>query len=117
MIKAISLLKRKPGISLEEFSKHYEEVHVPLAMKHFPFKRYARNYLSGADAEQLGFDCITEVWFETMEDCEAAAAFSASKAYKVISDDEERFMDRAKIVAFIVDERVTERKKRQGNHR
>ena len=48
-----------------------------------------------------------------MADCEAAAAFSASKDYKVISDDEEKFMDRDKIVAFIVDERVTERKKRR----
>jgi len=113
MIKAISLLKRKPGISLEEFCEHYEQVHVPLAMKHFPFQRYARNYLAGPDAEQLGFDCITEVWFETMEDCEAAATFSASKDYKVISDDEEKFMDRSKIVAFIVEERVTERKKRR----
>jgi uncharacterized protein (TIGR02118 family) len=114
MIKAISLLKRKPGISLEEFSQHYEEVHVPLAMRHFPFKRYARNYItSPPGAEELGFDCITEVWFETMGDCEAAAAFSASKAYKVISDDEEKFMDRDKIVAVIVDEWVTERKKRR----
>ena len=112
MIKAISFLRRKPGISSEEFCQHYEEMHVPLAMKHFPFKRYARNYV-GNDAEQLGFDCITEVWFETMEDCEAAAAFSASKDYKVISDDEEKFMDRDRIVAFIVDERVTERKKRR----
>jgi hypothetical protein len=31
----------------------------------------------------------------------------------VISDDEEKFMDRDKIVAFIVEERVTERKKRR----
>ena len=113
MIKAISLLKRKPGISLEEFCKHYEEVHVPLAMKHFPFQKYARNYIASPGAEELGFDCITEVWFETMKDCEAAAAFSTSKDYKVISDDEEKFMDRDKIVAFIVEERVTERKKRR----
>jgi uncharacterized protein (TIGR02118 family) len=113
MIKAISLLKRKRGISLEEFCKHYEEVHVPLAMKHFPFKRYARNYIASPGSEELGFDCVTEVWFETMADCEAAAAFSASKAYKVISDDEKKFMDRDKIVAFIVDERVTKRKKRR----
>ena len=109
MIKAISFLSRKPGLPREEFIKHYEEVHAPLAMKHFPFKRYVRNYPIVADgAEGPGFDCITEVWFETMEDCEAAAAFSASEDYRVISDDEERFMDRSKIVAFLVDERMTE---------
>jgi uncharacterized protein (TIGR02118 family) len=109
MIKAISFLTRKPGISHEEFIRHYEEVHVPLAMKHFPFKRYARNYIvGGPEASGLDFDCITEVWFETMEDCETAAAFSASGDYRVISDDEEKFMDRDKIIAFLVDERVTE---------
>jgi uncharacterized protein (TIGR02118 family) len=111
MIKAVSFLKKKPGISHEEFIRHYEEVHVPLAMRHFPFQRYVRNYITGMDDSDTDFDCITSVWFETMDDCEAAAVFSASPEYKVISDDEERFMDRDKIVAFLVDERVTERKR------
>lgn len=107
MIKAISLLKRKPGITLEEFATHYEEIHVPLAMKHFPFKKYVRNYVSKPeDSDEPWFDCITEVWFETMEDCQTAAEFSASEYYKVISDDEEKFMDRSRIVAFIVEERT-----------
>ena len=105
MIKAMSLIRRKPGLSREEFARHYEEVHVPLALKHFPFKRYVRNYVAGPDdAAEPGFDCITEVWFETMEDCQAAAEFSASDAYSVIAEDEERFMDRSRIVAFLVEE-------------
>ena len=109
MIKAISFLCRKPGLSRVEFIEHYEEVHAPLAMKHFPFKKYVRNYVLGKpNTSGPEFDCITEVWFETMEDCEAAAAFSASDDYKVISDDEEKFMDSSKIVAFLVDERITE---------
>ncbi len=108
MIKGMSLVKRKPGLTLEEFVRHYEEIHVPLAMKHFPFKKYMRNYISKPeDAEEPWFDCITEAWFETMEDCQAAAEFSMSEAYKVIANDEEKFMDRSKIVAFIVDERIT----------
>lgn len=107
MIKAMSFLKRKENISHEEFSRHYEEVHAPLAMRYFPFKRYIRNYVDPATADELGFDCITEVWFETMEDCEAAAAFTASENYKVISDDEEKFMDRDRIIAFLVEEKIT----------
>ena len=43
-----------------------------------------------------------------MEDCQAAAEFSMSEAYKVIAEDEERFMDRSKIVAFLVEEKATE---------
>ena len=108
MIKGMSLVKRKPGLTLAEFARHYEEVHVPLAMKHFPFKKHMRNYISKPeDAEEPWFDCITEVWFETMADCQAAAEFSVSEAYKVIAEDEEKFMDRSRIVAFIVEERAT----------
>jgi uncharacterized protein (TIGR02118 family) len=109
MIKGMSLISRKPGLTQEEFAYHYEEVHVPLALKHFPFKRYVRNYIiKPPDSEEPAFDCITEVWFETMEDCQAAAEFSMSEAYKVIAEDEERFMDRSKIVAFLVEEKATE---------
>ena len=105
MIKAISFVTRKPGVSRGEFIRHYEEAHAPLAQRHFPFKRYVRNYVMEGQAGELGFDCVTEVWFETMEDCAAAAAFSASEGYGVIREDEERFMDRERIVAFLVEER------------
>ena len=109
MIKGMSLIKRKPGLSQEEFSRHYEEVHVPLALRHFPFKRYVRNYvITPPGIEEPDFDCITEVWFDTMEDCQAAAEFSVSEAYRVISEDEDRFMDRSKIVAFLVEEKLSE---------
>jgi len=108
MIKAVSLIKRKPGISREEFKEHYEEVHVPLALQHFPFMRYVRNYvIIPPGVEEPDFDCITEVWFADMEACQAAAEFSVSPEYKVISDDEEKFMDRDRIVAFLVEENVT----------
>ena len=109
MIKAMSFIKRKQGLSREEFIKHYEEEHAPLAMKYFPFKKYTRNYVIGSlGIAGLDFDCITEVWFETMEDCQAAAEFSVSEAYKVISDDEEKFMDRNKIIAFLVEENTSD---------
>jgi hypothetical protein len=46
MIKAMETVKRKPGLSQEEFMRHYEEVHVPLIVKHIPtLKRYVRNHV------------------------------------------------------------------------
>ena len=46
MVKVMFLVKSKPGLSREEFCRHYEEAHVPLALKYFPtFKRYVRNYV------------------------------------------------------------------------
>ncbi len=112
MIKSMTLIKRKPGLSREEFIKHYEEVHAPLALKHFPtFKRYVRNYvITLPGAEEPEFDCITEIWFGDIEG--AMAVTEALGDYKteigrVFLDDEEKFMDRGSRVSFLVDERVS----------
>jgi hypothetical protein len=59
MVKVIALIRRKPGLSREGFLKHYEEVHAPLALKHFPtFKRYVRNHIitpPGAEEPEIWF--------------------------------------------------------------
>ncbi len=112
MIKSITLIKRKPGLSREEFIKHYEEVHAPLALKHFPtFKRYLRNYvITPPGAEELDFDCITEIWFENMEGSKAvtdALGGYTTEIGKIFHDDEERFMDRDSRVSFLVEEKVS----------
>ena len=111
MIKSIGLFKRKPGLSQEEFAKHYEEVHAPLALKYFStlFKRYVRNHvITPPGAEEPEFDCVTEIWFESMEDMKTVADFWQSEAGEVIRRDEETFMDRDKLISFIVEEKVSE---------
>jgi len=110
MIKAIALIKRKPGLSMDEFSRHYEEVHAPLALRHFPvIKRYVRNYVSlPPGAEELEFDCITEFWYENMEGLQAAIDTRRSEARQLMHDDEESFMDRSKMITFLVEEKVSE---------
>jgi len=69
MVKAILLLKRKPGLTPAEFRQQYEEVHAPLVLKQYPdIRKYVRNYVATnvipADVEEPDFDCITEVWFD-----------------------------------------------------
>ena len=112
MIKSMTLIKRKPGLSREEFVRHYEEVHAPLALKHFPtFKRYVRNYIiTPPGVEGPDFDCITEIWFDNTEG--AKAVTDALGEYKteigqVFRDDEEKFMDRSSRVSFLVEEKVS----------
>ena len=109
MIKVMVMIKRKPGISHEEFCKHYEEVHAPLALKLLPtIKKYVRNYvviLPGM--EEPGFDCITEFWYDDMEGTQASIDTLNSDAGKVIQDDEATFMDKDKQVVLLVDERET----------
>ena len=112
MIKSMTLIKRKPGLSREEFIQHYEEVHAPLALKHFPtFTRYARNYvITLPGAEEPDFDCITEIWFDDIEGAMAVTEVLGdynTEIGRIFLDDEERFMDRGSRVSFLVDERVS----------
>jgi uncharacterized protein (TIGR02118 family) len=108
MIKVMALIKRKPTVSHEEFVRHYEEVHAPLALKLFPMiKRYVRNHIMAPlGAPEADFDCITEFWFDSPESAQAVVDIRMSAAGKPIRD-EETFMDMSKMVSFLVDERVT----------
>lgn len=116
MLKSVEMIKRKPGLSREEFRRYYEEVHAPLAVKHFGryYARYVRNYVRRhVRGEEPQFDCITEIWFK---DARAAQSLvddlggsGASDGYvtelgRIFREDEERFMDRTSLVAFTVTE-------------
>ncbi|QDX79891.1 hypothetical protein B9N43_00655 [Denitratisoma sp. DHT3] len=106
MIKSIAMMKRKPGISHEEFVRYYEEVHAPLGLKHFPFARYVRNFVKPIPGqEEPPFDVITEFWFANEDDHRKALEFNATPAAKIFREDEDRFMDSSKTVGYLVDER------------
>ncbi|MBM4463273.1 MAG: EthD family reductase [Chloroflexi bacterium] len=109
MIKAMALIKRKPTVSHEEFVRHYEEVHAPLALKLFPMiKKYVRNHVvAPLGAPEPDFDCVTEFWFDSPESAQAVVDIRMSDVGKPIRDDEETFMDMGKMISFLVDERVT----------
>ena len=108
MIKAIGMMKRKPGISREEFIRHYEDVHAPLAQRLLGFARYARNYLLPVPgAGEPPFDVISEFWFESKEAYARAMAFNTSPEARILREDEALFMDTSKTVGLLVDEHVT----------
>ena len=108
MLKEMLLIKRKEGLSKEDFVKHYEEVHAPLIMKMCPsVKKYTRNYVQHAlTGGEPGFDCITEVWYEDAAGLKALAGLYSSDEGKVIRDSEASFLDQSKLVAMLVDEKV-----------
>jgi EthD domain len=118
MIKLTFLFKRKPDMTLEQFRDHYENRHVPLALRLLPyFSGYARNYirhdlayrpegLAVDNAPQ--FDVVTEVTFATEADYDLMMRQLADPAVsRQIVEDEERFMDRKATLMFFVDEART----------
>lgn len=89
--KILLLMKRKPGITMEEFKDYYENHHVPLAMKSpSAATRYVRRYLepqphadSGTN-EELPYDVVSELWFDDEEAWKATVDFLANN---VMSDE------------------------------
>jgi uncharacterized protein (TIGR02118 family) len=110
MVKTISLIRRKAGISRKEFARHYEDVHAPLAVKLLKaIKGYVRNHIVDTPGTQeTDFDCISEFWFDSIEDSVKVVEFWQSEDGQVIRDDEQKFMDTSKTVSFLVDERVSD---------
>jgi len=109
MVKELLLIKRKEGLTMKQFRRHYEEVHAPLILKLCPtVKKYARNYIVNTlGTEGPDFDCITEVWYSDMEGFKALGRVYMSEAGKAIRDSEESFMD-SKLAVFLVEEKVSE---------
>lgn len=111
MIKAIALLRRKPGLTREEFIAYYETRHAPLIRSLLPgIADYRRNYVDRAGAFEsamaaIDFDSVTEMRFADRATYDAFLARAADpEVARRIAEDEENVFDRAATRMFVVDE-------------
>lgn len=110
--KILLFMKRRPGMSLQEFQDYYENHHAPLCVKYAKgMKRYERRYLTpqrnaetGA-TEELPFDVITELGFEDEAVFRGTVAYlTTSKMPDEVVEDEKRLFDRARMrIATVVE--------------
>src|SRR2546421_7255980 len=107
VIKRASLLQRKPGISHEEFVKHWVEVHAPMARACPGIGRYTLTIVKSASTRkdvapyEIQVDDIAELWFRSQADFEA---YSTSPATKRLRYDGATFIGRE--IDFITEEKV-----------
>ena len=109
MIKLLSVKTRLPGTTREAFRRHYEERHVPLGLgfiDRFRWRKYIRNHVVAVHAGQVDFDCLTEFWFAGPEDQESTRVFAASPEFRVLDQDDERFLDVTRRLSFPLEERL-----------
>jgi uncharacterized protein (TIGR02118 family) len=105
VIKSISLIRRKPGTTPEEFRNYYETVHAPLGQKYFKFARYVRNYpVRSPGQPEPPYDVVVEFWFADRAALDAALKFNASPEARIFREDEAKFMDTSSIAGFAVEE-------------
>lgn len=77
MVKLIALLKRKPGMTREEFAGRWLEKHTQLSSKIPGLREYRINIATPrqpAGAEDPIYDGTAELWWDSIDDMEAAFA-------------------------------------------
>ena len=112
MIKVVTLLTRKLGMSREAFIEHYETHHRKIGEKYLSgfASKYQRRYLQSAGLrEQEGdappFDVLMEIWYPNQDALNGAlAVLSTAEAQAEIAADEERLFDRELIRSYTVEE-------------
>ncbi len=113
MFKVMIFIKRKPGMSTEDFIHHYENSHAPLGLAKVPnIKKYVRHYLSpyGNDVylQDSGFayDVVTELGFDDRADFERGMTYlTEPNTAALIAEDEGKLFDRSSIRFMLVEDR------------
>ncbi|MFV8816131.1 EthD domain-containing protein [Haliea sp. E17] len=115
MLKLVSLMKRKPGLSMAEFIDAYESLrdgHRLLGERYLrPHAvRYVRRFLTPVAtaahaAVENDYDVLMEIWFPDRYTFDAVMARLAQPDIAAeIAEDEARLFDRDSIRSFFVEE-------------
>ena len=105
MINAVTLLRRKPNLSVDEFQRHWQTEHASIITRLPGVQRYVQShpicdYYQDRDPV---YDGIAELW---AEDSQAFRDIAASEVYAEVQTDEKKFLDRAAIALVLTDEHV-----------
>ncbi len=111
MVKLIGCLKRKPGMTSEEFHRYWKETHGPLVQNVPEFWQYIRKYVQshtlegqvpGLSGFETSYDGFVELWFNSLDD--VGRAFTAPRYLEIIRPDEEQFLDLPNCKGAVVEE-------------
>ena len=114
MLKVFGFLTKKAGLETEAFVDYYENHHVPLICSLAPAPIvYKRNYVLRGDQfnkedHAIDFDVVTELVFPDRAAYLAwRALLSKPGAGERVVADEEKFLDRSRTRACVIDECAT----------
>ena len=106
--KLISFLRRRRGLTAEEFVTYWRDIHAPLLQQRTDFwrhvRRYVQNYaLVGRDSP-IGLpdshDGVSELWFDTLPELKAAFR---EPGFEAVRTDARRFVDLDGSVSWIAE--------------
>jgi hypothetical protein len=113
-IKLVTLLRRRDGMTMDEFKDYYESIHARIGEKYLSphASRYFRRYLhpvpgpaADDNAPERIYDVVMEIWFPDQAAFDAAFRdLRTAEAQEEIVADELKLFNRDYIHGFIVDE-------------
>lgn len=108
MVKEFALFARGAAFTRPQFRTHYEETHVPMAMRHWrTFAKYTRNYVVHPDVDGTAVDCVTEIWYASEDERQETIRHFLSEAGTEVRDDDARLFTAAHSVMLAAVERLT----------
>lgn len=104
LVKRVSFIKAKPGMSPQEFSAYWRDVHGPLALKIPGIRRYVQCHVAPEAYEkgEPAYDGVAQIWFETMADLQYAMNSSEYKEGAQL--DGPKFVDPEHMVHLLTEE-------------
>ncbi len=120
MIKLVFTLRRREGMTREEFQRYWREQHAPLVRRHadvLRIRRYVQTHARDTDADEAlagargseprFYDGVAELWWDSVEDLLAAASSEAGQAAgQALLEDELRFIDLPRSPLWLGEEHV-----------
>ena len=107
MIKIITVVKKKPGISREDFYKYWKEVHGPFVARHIPYlKKYTQNHFIEVPGFEYEGDGIIETWYDDVESFLKSMEFNTTPEARKLGEDWAKIADMGKPKMWVVEEHV-----------
>ena len=86
MVKSLSLLTRKSGLTHAQFMKHWIEIHGPLALAVPGLRRYVQSHIRDVRERpdiptlDVAIDGVAELWYDDRDSMARALASPEAKA-------------------------------------
>jgi uncharacterized protein (TIGR02118 family) len=107
MIKVVFMIRRREGMTREEFQRYWREEHAELVKRHAGLpgvRRYVQTHAINTDlddalagsrgSEPHQYDGVAELWWDSIDDLVRAATSDEGRtAQQALLEDERRFID------------------------
>ena len=107
MIKLVFMIRRREGMTREEFQRYWSQEHAELVKRHaelLGIRRYVQTHardtalddaLAGSrGSEPRQYDGVAELWWDSIDDLvQAASSEAGQRAQQDLLEDERRFID------------------------